>query len=403
MTDRNRLPVLYKPERRAHGYAVAFAYYDETDTRRRSRGYGETPAAARADAARRWHEAVELVRDIRAGRRTRQTASGPMTLRELACDALPALAGAQKPRQLDSTARYLARYWCGWCPTCRSTTADAYRWTSGQSGRSVEAVGAGRCRCGGALLGERPIADITTADVNGLLAAALTCDRPGAKGPIKPATVNRIRAAGSVAFRHAVEGRRLDRSPVEFSRRQREGRKVISVPSGADIAALLGGVDRQWAPMVASMALGGLRLGEAQALRHADVELHRGRIVVRRSRAGETKSGHHRIVPIVSSVLADALELAAADRPDGLVAGGVEPHGAIRRAAMGAGIPVPNRHRLRHFFTSAVLALGAPVPLVKSWMGHSTIEVTDGYAHLLTPSPELRALFDRIGPYVGRP
>ena len=71
---------------------------------------------------------------------------------------------------------------------------------------------------------------------------------------------------------------------MKRSRRQREGKSVLSVTSGAELAKLLNALDRQWLSMVSVMALAGLRLGEEQVLRVEDVELDRGRLIVRRSR-----------------------------------------------------------------------------------------------------------------------
>lgn len=169
---------------------------------------------------------------------------------------------------------------------------------------------------------------------------------------------------------------------------------------GPDALAMVRMVDEEWRLFVLLMLCAGLRLGEARQLHRDHVELGRHLITGRRGGAdGSPKGNKERVVPIVSSRLRLPLQEAARRSDSTVVGGRVDPRGAIRRASEAAGIDAPTNHGLRHWFCSAALAMRVPVPVVKGWMGHSEISVTDPYAHALAPSEAIAALVDELGLY----
>jgi integrase len=143
----------------------------------------------------------------------------------------------------------------------------------------------------------------------------------------------------------------------------------------------------------------GLRGGELWGLRWRDVRLagDRPELHVCRSYRGPTKSGKTRHVPLLAPAL-EALRAWKALRPgvgDALVfpagGGGCHAEGfdaGLLRALRLAGVERRVRfHDLRHTCAShLVMGTWAPRPLrleaVKTWLGHSTLTVTERYAHL---------------------
>jgi integrase len=120
----------------------------------------------------------------------------------------------------------------------------------------------------------------------------------------------------------------------------------------------------------------GLRSGEILALRTADVV--GGVIHVRTS-----KSGRPRMVPVVSTVRPWLKML-----PIGL-------HASTLSHAVSRAMPGVRFHDLRHSCASLLLAAGVDLYTISKILGHSTIQVTQRYAHLETKA--LKKAMRKIG------
>jgi integrase len=168
---------------------------------------------------------------------------------------------------------------------------------------------------------------------------------------------------------------------------------------------------------VLTLARTGMRLGEACALRWADVDLVSGIAVVRaafwRGRLQVPKSGTGRRVDLSRQLLA-TLEAsvdeqrAAAEverRPPSawLFASptGRPPdtdafrRGPWRRLFVAAGIPYAWPHSLRHTYASLLIQHGESLAYVKAQLGHRSIQMTvDVYGHLV--AGENRSAVDRL-------
>jgi integrase len=168
-------------------------------------------------------------------------------------------------------------------------------------------------------------------------------------------------------------------------------------------------------PLNVAFALGafaGLRTGEVLGLRWAHVDLQARRIHVRESIGGPLKDDESRVVPILDSLLPvlSAWKLRAADA-QGRVVPSVYPKcdhvdthtpGRYLRAALDTckipKVPSPTaqdpaavRHLTwyectRHTFASHWVLGGGSIEMLKEILGHSTVLVTERYAHL---KPEL--------------
>ncbi len=169
------------------------------------------------------------------------------------------------------------------------------------------------------------------------------------------------------------------------------------------IAAVPDGDRALWATALYA----GLRRGELQALRWADVDLDAGVIRVERSwdpKAGPIEPKSHagrRRVPLVKPLRA---ELAAhrlrqgVGAQEGLVLGrGEKPFasGAATRRAREAwsdrGLEPIGLHECRHTYASFMIAAGVNAKALSTYMGHSSITITlDRYGHLM-PGSEAEA------------
>jgi integrase len=155
--------------------------------------------------------------------------------------------------------------------------------------------------------------------------------------------------------------------------------------------------DVEWRPMFTVAARTGLRIGELRALQWDDVDLVRGRLVVRRNvwrgHAGTPKSGRNREIPLSD----DAMKALKGQRhlrgklvfcaEGGRQLEENECKWPIWRACKRAGLRPVSWHVLRHTFASHLVMRGVPLKAVQELLGHSTIEMTMRYAHL---SPDVR-------------
>lgn len=167
--------------------------------------------------------------------------------------------------------------------------------------------------------------------------------------------------------------------------------------------------------LVLVLGYGGLRIGEASALRRSDVAPLRSRLRVERSMSevggvihvGSTKTyarRYARLPRFVSERLAEHLARHVDPGPDSLVFEGPSRgpirHGNFRAriwtpAAIRAGLPDVKPHDLRHSCASFLIRRGASVRAVAEQLGHSTPMVTlNTYAHVF--EGDLDRLYDGV-------
>lgn len=152
----------------------------------------------------------------------------------------------------------------------------------------------------------------------------------------------------------------------------------------------------EWRTAITIALRTGLRQGELRALRWSDVDLERGRLVVRRAVwrdiVSTPKNGRVREVAL-SQQAADALRQHArvGELVFCAVDGSMLSKGAMKwplwNACRKAGLRDIGWHTARHTFASHLVMRGAPIKAVQELLGHSTIEMTMRYAHL---SPDAR-------------
>ncbi|QHO70780.1 hypothetical protein BHD05_15120 [Marisediminicola antarctica] len=204
-------------------------------------------------------------------------------------------------------------------------------------------------------------------------------------------------------------------------------------PTLVELGVILDTIEPQMKLAVLLAAYGGLRFGEWRALRRRDVSVLNGRasVSVERSAQYLTGTGWHvgppksadgiRTVTLPKGLTAD-VESHLADRvgafPDALLFSPVGGQGFLHdrqfnkswnRARDAAGIRGQVReHDLRHFYGSALAALGHGLPQIQRALGHGTAAATLMYLHaaeehdfeladrLPMPSPNPRPLLTAL-------
>jgi len=206
------------------------------------------------------------------------------------------------------------------------------------------------------------------------------------------ATINRYLAALSHALSFGVKDRRvLERNPVSDIRRKKESRGRTRFLSDAERAALLKASDESaWPPLKTLILLAittGARKGELTALKWTDIDLKKGRALVR-----ETKNDEPRTLPLAGQALEALRELKLKNsarseyvfpQPSGFP-GPYEHFDMHWYAALEeAGITDFHFHDLRHTTASMLAAQGASLLEIADVLGHKTLAMVKRYSHLV--------------------
>lgn len=210
------------------------------------------------------------------------------------------------------------------------------------------------------------------------VAAAIVQDLTGAYAP---ATINRSLGALKKALRMAWERGKL---PVDYSglvKRLPENNAKTATLTIEQVRAL---ADAASEPVRAAIWIGlltGCRRGEVCKIKPDDIGAD-----VLRIQAGNTKTLRYREVPIVPALRPWLSYLPLPITFEGVKSG-------IRRARVKAGLPGVGFHILRHSCATILLAppINAPLHVVRDVLGHTSIKVTERYAHALT-APQRSAL-----------
>jgi len=209
-----------------------------------------------------------------------------------------------------------------------------------------------------------------TTELEGIVDVADRIKRDGAKEGLSPAATNRyvalLRHVGNLAERWGWTdlplGRRIQLLPENSERHVYLTRQEID--------RLCGKADPLTSDMIQFAALTGLRRGEMLALRPEQV---RNRAVLLDA---QTKSGRPRAIPLPPQ----AATIARKRLPWGVS------HSLLRarflEARSAAGLEHVRWHDIRHTYASWLVQAGKPLTAVRDLLGHSSLGVTNRYAHL---------------------
>lgn len=219
-----------------------------------------------------------------------------------------------------------------------------------------------------------------------------------------PSTVRQARHLLGMILKAAVENGAISTSPAQGVKAPRVTRREMQVLTSEQVTALAESVPDRYQTLVYLLAYGGLRWGEAVALRRSRVNLLRARIEVAESVSevsghfhyGPTKTYQSRSVAIpgfLKDMMAEHLRLFVGKDKDALVfttdTGTPLRNGNWRRwvwepALKECGFPRVRIHDLRHTCATLLIAQGAHAKAIQRHLGHSSIQITfDTYGHLL--------------------
>jgi integrase len=216
---------------------------------------------------------------------------------------------------------------------------------------------------------------------------------------LAPGTVHtRVQNVRSV-LRGAVRDRLIAADPSEgvpLPRRRRRA-QAMTIPTTAQIGALLSSADERFATFIALYSFAGLRLGEAAAMQVDDIDFLRRRLVVRRQVQRGTggtielrtpKHGSERTVtlpdPMLELLAAHIEHHVEGDDQDGWLfrtPNGTPPHQNTvghqwRKATRASGLEGMGLHDLRHFYASGLIASGCDAVTVQRALGHASANTT---------------------------
>jgi integrase len=219
---------------------------------------------------------------------------------------------------------------------------------------------------------------------------------------LSPRTTNLLLALTRAILKFAVSNGHLTASPTD-----RLGRGKLMLPIEAtklappierpeDVGRLLETIRAARPDRFAFFAVlvyTGMRKGEALGLRWEDIDLARRIVTVRRSYAGQTKSGSHREVPIpgrlVEILKAHRLaepwggELVFPADDGGISSRNSKPENVLRAALDTMKHPHIRIHDLRHVYASHFVMAGGSVYDLQKNLGHHSVAFTaDVYGHL---------------------
>ena len=326
-----------------------------------------------------------------------------------------------EPQNAGPTFRDVAHEYLRWLEDVRGAKPSTLRDHRSTLSEPDVAVRGGRARTNGHVmraLGDRPAAEITAREVEGLLASV---EKTGAG----PRTVNKYREIVLAVYTYACRPATLalTSNPAQATDKRRlPQRNTLDTYSVAEVEqladALAAGAhrdplrpaatdadkaeDRQDAELVRVAAYTGLRQGELRALRWSDV----GDDVLTVSRAlsagveSGTKGGKARHVPLVpqaAAALERLRERGDFTAPDELVfcnwLGRPLDESALRRRFMAArdaaGLRPLRFHDLRHTYGSLLASGGVSVTDIQAAMGHADVQTTARYLHARQASEQV--------------
>jgi integrase len=204
----------------------------------------------------------------------------------------------------------------------------------------------------------------------------------------KPATINRylsvLRRIGNLA----EEWGWIERAPKITLLPEHNERHVYLTP--AEVQRIAAKCSPEVADIVRLAALTGLRRSELLGLTKGNL---RGQAIVLDAR---TKTGRPRVVPLPPQ----AARIAAKRLP--WSAGYSTLRAEFERARKAAKLPHVRFHDLRHTYASWLVQDGQSMKVVKDLLGHTTMAMTDRYAHLASTHLKAAVQGLRLGERVGK-
>jgi len=270
-------------------------------------------------------------------------------------------------------------------------------------------------------IGTVKLQKLTGSQVNALYAKLAETGKKDTKTGLSPMTIHHVHACLHKACKDAVRWGHISRNPLDAAdppRKKGDGTKEMRTWTKEQLRAFLGAMkDERLSPLWHTIAMTGMRRGEAIGLRWSDVDLENGRLSVRRALipsgreviVSEPKTIKGRRVIAIDPGTVEVLKAQAARQLDeqkewedarvdsGLVftlenGEALDPESVSRywrQAVKQSMLPQIRLHDLRHTHATLALQAGIHPKVVSERLGHATISITlDTYSHAIPAMQE---------------
>lgn len=222
---------------------------------------------------------------------------------------------------------------------------------------------------------------------------------------LAPSTVKLIHVILKQAMREAVRLRYIRTNPLDSVRTPKLAAREYKILTTEQVHQLFAAIrNTRYEPTIILGAACGLRVGEALAIRHEDVNLEAGTISVKRTLwRGNTynpKTDKSRRKLKLPRVAIDVLSRHSSKDGGGwlLESASGKPvsasnfHLAWKRILRQSGLPDTKFHTLRHGAASLMVANNVPITAVSRFLGHSNSNTTlRVYAHMIDGMEDVAA------------
>ena len=264
-------------------------------------------------------------------------------------------------------------------------------------------------------IGSVKLAKLTGSQVNALYAKLAESGRKDGQSGLSALTVHHVHSCLHKACRDAVRWGHLPRNPLDAAdppRKQSDGSREMRTWTKEQLKAFLSSVaDDRLYGLWHTIAMTGMRRGEAIGLRWTDVDLENSRLSVRRALipttrevvVSEPKTAKGRRVVALDPATVEILKSQASRQLEeqtnsdawvetGLVftcenGAALDPESVSRYwrcAVQKAMLPPIRLHDLRHTHATLALQAGMHPKVVSERLGHATVSITlDTYSHAI--------------------
>jgi integrase len=270
-------------------------------------------------------------------------------------------------------------------------------------------------------IGSVKLAKLSGSQVNALYAKLAESGKKDGKSGLSPMTIHHVHSCLHKACKDAVRWGHISRNPLDAAdppRKKGDGTREMQTWSKEQLKAFLEAVaGERLSPLWHTIAMTGMRRGEAIGLRWSDVDLENARLAVRRALiptnrevvVSEPKTAKGRRVVALDPVTIEVLKAQAARQLDeqkewedawvdsGLVftlqnGAALDPESVSRywrQAVKKAMLPTIRLHDLRHTHATLALQAGVHPKVVSERLGHATVSITlDTYSHAIPAMQE---------------
>jgi len=270
-------------------------------------------------------------------------------------------------------------------------------------------------------IGTVKLQKLTGSQVNALYSKLAESGKKDGKKGLSPMTIHHVHACLHKACKDAVRWGHISRNPLDAAdppRKKGDGTKEMRTWTKEQLKAFLDAMkDERLSPLWHTIAMTGMRRGEAIGLRWSDVDLDGGRLAVRRALipsgreviVSEPKTVKGRRVIAIDPGTVEVLKAQAARQLDeqkdwdeawvetGLVftlenGAALDPESVsryFRLAVKMSMLPQIRLHDLRHTHATLALQAGIHPKVVSERLGHATISITlDTYSHAIPAMQE---------------